>query len=247
MAGHILNNIIYKIKERFLKVNITPADKLKNILEFANGFIKQTDYTEFNHETLFLFIKMIADKINYEHSLSVIQNQFEHESDAGISGLFIDNDDEPILKYKLDKNSIKFDKPITIDLSTSPVIANTWNSDRIQNALDSIGTKDKPWKQDSNHSLQILLPFGVVCTSNGNHSIFSGTVRKTGKITIKPNSCHSIYDISHLYSKIYFDGTYYIDLQTKEIIGTAASFDFGCIFEIGRLMFENDISYPLTK
>ena len=51
-----------------------------------------------------------------------------------------------------------------------------------------------------------------------------------------------IYDISHLYSKLYFDGKYYRKNDTKEVI-KPTKFEYGCLFEIGRIISKYDISF----
>jgi hypothetical protein len=48
---------------------------------------------------------------------------------------------------------------------------------------------------------------------------------------------------------VYFDGEAYRNISDESVIGKAGSFEFGCIFEIGRLICsrERPISFTANK
>lgn len=72
----------------------------------------------------------------------------------------------------------------------------------------------------------------------GNHSIAAGIFNFQGEVipTI-------VEDISGLNNYVYCDGTYYRRKDNNEIISQVKYFEFGIIFEIGRLMVEKNISF----
>uniref|UniRef100_UPI00352262FD DUF6710 family protein n=1 Tax=Staphylococcus haemolyticus TaxID=1283 RepID=UPI00352262FD len=66
---------------------------------------------------------------------------------------------------------------------------------------------------------------------NGNHSISAGLNKSEGYIVID-----AVIDISYLYDIYEFDGKYLINKQTNE--KEEIYFEFGAIFEIGRLILD---------
>jgi hypothetical protein len=77
------------------------------------------------------------------------------------------------------------------------------------------------------------MPFGIAWVGGGNHSIMTGIVRGEGQITTD-----LVYDLSELFSLVRFDGTSFIRLSDGEEIAFVKDFEFGAIFEIGRLIHE---------
>lgn len=229
--------------------SIRNKERLSNTLEFANSLLDRSGAGSFyGEDSLFMLVKILADKINCEQSLHVIQNP-PAQSPIDIESLFMQKwDAKGAEQIQFYAKPVKIEKDLRISLSENAIIASTWSSDRISRRIKDAGTDKKPWEEDlGNHSVSLFLPIGLVISNNGNHSIFSGTVRRTGNLVIRPKSNHEVYDISHLYDIIRFDGTHYIDIKTKKNIGKASNFEFGCIFEIGRLMVERNISYPLSE
>ena len=55
--------------------------------------------------------------------------------------------------------------------------------------------------------------------------------------------CH-VFDISNLIRTIKFDGKHYRMISDDSVAFEGANFDFGCIFEIGRIILDNNISFP---
>jgi len=62
-------------------------------------------------------------------------------------------------------------------------------------------------------------------------------------IQIPGETHHKVVNLAPLYELLIFDGTYYRLKRTEEIAGKALSFEFGCIFEIGRLLNERGIYF----
>ena len=135
---------------------------------------------------------------------------------------------------------------IEISLSKDPVLTFPWEPDRLTRALGRYGAPNAPWAEDtSNHQLTLIQPIGLSIVRGGNHSIFSGLLKRDGIVTICKKSSHKIIDISPLYELLRFDGVNYLFQGTNKIVGEAASFEFGCIFEIGRLLHEKGIAFKM--
>ncbi len=134
---------------------------------------------------------------------------------------------------------VKSAEPRTLKLGVDLVMAWPWNKDSFANVLGHIGP-DKPggeWMQDKNHRPEVILPFGFAFLDGGNHSIMAGIVQGQGQLTAK-----SVYDISGLLNHVYFDGVHYRRMDTDEVLSKALNFEFGAIFEIGRLMVKHGVS-----
>lgn len=227
------------------------ADENRNRLSFFLLYAKDLmKYQEKGSENpVFALIKVLADKITNDGVVSLLTRekhcpreegghfirQFNRETDRryGISKLIFDAD------YS---HTGKIDTQIR--LATDPVIVYPWNQDRLIKGMGEIGTDMQPWKEDRrNHQMRLILPFGVSVVCNGNHSIFTGMAKRTGSIHIQADSMHEVGDYTPLYPLLRFDGTNYLHMETGEVIGEAGSFEFGCIFEIGRLLVENGIRF----
>ena len=88
----------------------------------------------------------------------------------------------------------------SIDLSIDPVISCIWNIGRVESALKNIGdgcispysNNENIFKYDKlNHYVTHIYPLGINIVSNGNHSIFSGLIKRKGFVKIT-----SIIDVS---------------------------------------------------
>ena len=89
---------------------------------------------------------------------------------------------------------------IGVDLSIDPVICCIWKTERVESALKNTGDgcmlpyshNENIFKYDqSNHYVTHIYPLGINVVSNGNHSIFSGLIKKKGIVKIT-----SVIDVS---------------------------------------------------
>ena len=69
---------------------------------------------------------------------------------------------------------------------------------------------------------------------------------ESGKIN-EPIETELARDMTKLLNYMYFDGTHYRRISDNAILCEAKSFDFGCMFELGRIMIENEISFVEYK
>ncbi|MGG0644105.1 DUF6710 family protein [Sporosarcina gallistercoris] len=128
----------------------------------------------------------------------------------------------------------------TILLNRDLVLPWPWKTSRLVNCIAQIGEGrvNNPWRQDVNHSVDLWLPMGIAWVHSGNHSISAGLIQ--GKGSIKPNA---VYDISEVYDYVQCDGFNYYRKEDGSIISSVKNAEIAAIFEIGRLMKENSISF----
>ncbi len=241
------------IKKIILRINgeeknlTSNSLKLENIKQFVNEIIKQSDIDCIN---IFTVIKLLADKITFTNTLSVIETYnttLGHYQSFSFNYLITTEDlSTEIFNffYNTTTNLANFNDTININLGIDPILPTVWERSRLSKCLAAIGTENNRWKEDeSNHYIDLLLPMGISIVHGGNHSITTGMVKCEGIIKVGQETHNNIYDISALYDFMKFDGTYYIRISDNSIICKANSFEFGCIFEIGRIIKDNNISF----
>ena len=88
------------------------------------------------------------------------------------------------------------------------------------------------------------MPLGITFVEEGNHSIETGIIKCVGSLSFDKSKYNcSVFDISPLYQQIYFDGIYYRTIRNNEIV-EKTEFEYGCLFEIGRLLsLQTDIQF----
>lgn len=145
-------------------------------------------------------------------------------------------------KYNLKSKAIIYDldTPYPFDISQNPTISSPHNSLRLLNALGRISSQlDNPFSfKKSNHFESILYaPINLLILSNGFHSSVAG-IYDTNAIFYPAQIC----DISNLYQEIYFDGLFFRYLDSNTVIQCPENKSIGTIFEIGRLLYERNLS-----
>ena len=145
-------------------------------------------------------------------------------------------------KYKFKSKAIIYDlkTPYPFDISQNPTISSPHKQIRLLNALGRISSQlDNPFSfQESNHFSSILYaPINLLIISNGFHSSVAG-IYDTNAIFYPAQIC----DISNLYHEIYFDGLSFRYLDSNIEIQCPENKSIGTIFEIGRLLYERNLS-----
>lgn len=246
MFKYLLKNV----KENVIpKKNITPEKQLGNIKDFTMRLIgNEFSHDKNNMHSIFSFIKILSDKIVLDGVCSLIKN-YENcytkekcTEDASLNtfmSLRYEGKNDYRGLFSISNYQKRIEKEYKIELSTCPVIVVPWEFTRLANAISKFGTYDNEWEEDKiNHFSILYLPIGITMLWNGTHSGFCGMLKSQGTITAK-----EVYDITELYSRIYFDGIYYRQSADDEIICKAPSFEFGCVFEIGRLISHSKIRF----
>lgn len=133
-----------------------------------------------------------------------------------------------------------------IDLSVDPVISCIWNTDRVKSALNGIGdgcmlpysNKENIFQYDKlNHYVTHIYPLGINVVGNGNHSIFSGLMKKKGIVKIT-----SIIDVSDGMNDSQISEGKNINKANKEN-HLGAIEEIRIINEIGKLMWQRKDAY----
>lgn len=128
-----------------------------------------------------------------------------------------------------------------ISLNRDLVLPWSWKKSRLITSMALIGQgrRLKQWRQDdNNHHVELWLPMGIAWVYGGNHSISAGIIQGRGEII--PSH---VYDISDVYDYVYCDGLNYYRKEDGRIISPVMNAELAAIFEIGRIMTENSISY----
>ena len=239
----------------------TEQKKLDNVIGFAkNAFhLSVTRFNDTNHNKIYDFIRMLADKINYEYVQKTITGEPNYHG-LDFKDLFIPVNHELNLAYDLSNqifNDIHFyhtAENFEIELGKDPVLSFPWVYDRLIDAVKNFATDENPWiEKTNNHEVTVMLPVGITWIQNGIHSAFSGCMSRQGKIGVTSQAIqsgrHTIINLAPLYEYIKFDGENYIftgygeEEQLHEVIGKAPNFELGCIFEIGRLLHEKGVTF----
>jgi len=143
------------------------------------------------------------------------------------------NEQGEFINYKSIKDTNKKVHPSSHLIFTFP-----WNlRGRLIPAFLNIGNNvGEPWEHDFlNHKLLHLYPLNISYITNGNHS----TV-----INIINNECEMYLDeqldLTPIYKDIYTNGMHFKNKNDDSIIDTCSSVEFAAIFEIGRLIIDNN-------
>lgn len=241
--------------------------QLQHIISFAEMIIAETDPNNTNGDSLIPVVRLLSDHINHERLLTTISPDGSQTADYRFSlfQLLLGNypvsdrsirieDGEALLNdrfstealfkylYYIETQSIQKYRSV-IRLGKDPIITSIWNGSRLASSLAAIGMPDNPWIEDiNNHHFLLWLPMGITLVNGGNHSIATGMLKCEGKLKAGINTKNPILDVSYIYTKMRFDGTYYRRTLDQSIIGKANDFAFGCIYEIGRLALRHNIS-----
>lgn len=217
--------------KRFLNKKSTTRinkEKLNSILQQVEFLAKSHDLRE--QRVIFYIVKIYADLINSERNLKLLNG----ENPNNVLDCFLTDSSYEVC----------ISDSFYINLGKVPVITEIWNKERQIKALSKIGDYENVWiEHPTNHFFKVFLPIGLTVVHNGNHSSNCGIIKSTGHLELAPNKPNAkIYDISHLYSKLYFDGKYYRENDTKEVI-KPTRFEYGCLFEIGRIISKYELSF----
>lgn len=249
---------------------------LDNIIEHANYLLEEQKHFDYpkNHP-IFAYIRTLTMKFQTENDLNVLKQKGDrirykispNNSDSlNYTSAHFEFLEEIMTPYRLNSNNtIKLKTPLTIELSKAPIISRVWRDDRLLDALLNIGSdvqeknnylvdlpleyelKTMDFKQDNmNHLCAYIYPLGFVYAYNGNHSINAGIIKAEGKLNID-----EIYDVSEMYNRFEFNGTYLFDNDKDE--HHRIPFELGALFELGRILkgyihlFPKEVQESITE
>lgn len=249
--------------------NAERSKELKQLLRHVEDILKDETHLEYpkNHP-VFSIIRTLTMNIQTQNDLNILKQNNDmiiYDTTPNSSKSFHYTSSffyflEEITRKRNMINQKQFivnmERPMLIRLETVPVISVVWRSDRLINALKIIGkdVKEKNnflleisepyvyktynFEEDTlNHFATYLFPLGMVWVHNGNHSINADILKSEGEINVK-----EVYDMRFMYDHYLFDGTYLTDSKYDEKI--EIQFEFGALFEIGRILLDYPELFP---
>lgn len=210
--------------------------RLDSILWIATLLVEESDEKDIRKHPVYGLIRALINYQLYDN----VRLLCEGEEVPEIENVFRDLG----VKYGRDDNDIEYIKidrvtdheRIEIDLSKDAIILCAWKQMRFCYALLHIGNDvgvDFEFKRDNHFSFYVE-PIGVTVLYNGNHSTLCGILKGEGKIYPQ-----QVYDITRSYDDMYFDGNYFRDIKTKQIIQEVEFFELGAVYEVGRIYLES--------
>ena len=215
--------------------------ELNAVLDFAENLIEINNSNECDfggkkdNSAIFSYIKHICDVINTNNTFRIIKEKCENKT-------YILEDD---ILFGDTPNKSDIISPFKVYLGKDSVISSAKDFGKMEYVFKHIGGNGVPWQEDKiNHSYRLIMPLGITFVEEGNHSIETGIIKCVGSLSFDKSKYNcSVFDISPLYQQIYFDGIYYRTIRNNEIV-EKTEFEYGCLFEIGRLLsLQTDIQF----
>lgn len=190
-----------------LKYEESLKDKL-NIIEFFMEVTRKD--IQFDLLSKFLYSKMDDIEISFPFPM----NYFSSDSDITNRAVLIREDK-------------------AIDLSRDTVILLPWDRYKFSNTIKSISENGFKYIK-SNHRGYYFRDLDLCYVNNGNHSIATGIIKKTGQIKVRE------YDIKNLFKELTTDGSnWYINGEKQ--LNKVFDFRIAILYELAR------IKYSFTK
>lgn len=231
-------NLFNKINKH--KDNRNQKYIFNSMMNFAKEVLLESknDNNTYKVHPLVDVIRLIGKKVQNKYLIELTNvDCFSRLESKNIYNIFFNSknrNDQYIFNSIIKKDTVK-----EINLSKDLIITFPWKRERLIRTITYLGeNRARLWRQDNNHSVQLILPIGLCLVSSGNHSIASGIIQGEGQI-----KTDRIYDISKIYEHVFCDGINYIRTKDNSIISSVDDVEMAAIFEIGRLMKDNSISY----
>ena len=211
-------------------------EKLNKVLEVASQIIDQNDNKDVRKHPIYSLIKSM---VKY-HLYDIVRALYEGDVVPYVDSLY-NNVGAYLLNSDILKN-IKIynerESGIDIDLAKNAVLVCAWNRERFVDAVLNIGENGgKSFEYDKiNHRSAYIYPIGLTIVYNGNHSILSGILNGEGFIR-----ANETYDLMPTYEYMYFDGMYFRTKNGDRILYKVDRFELGALYEIGRILTNNNI------
>lgn len=245
------NKTLMKLEAKDKRKNNRTNAQLNNVLEQANYILEKNQLITYEQQhPIFSYIKIFTDLIQSKLATTLLKNGRDNIYTKRYKwfntvNAYLKPIDEILLGGKFSNATLFTKTNLVVSNARDPIITHIWNADRLSDAIRNIGEgmvdksfleigmrKENKFKYDNlNHKGEYIYPLGIINIYNGNHSISAGLNKSEGHIVID-----EVVDISYLYDIYEFDGKYLINKQTNE--KEEIYFEFGAIFEIGRLILD---------
>jgi len=221
-----------------------------SIMRFAQSVLDRTSDLEGNKDSrdeskehpLVDVVRLVGRQLQTKYITNLLYEKYESNLpslDPEII-LFNPSTDMTLDGISFEDIQIEIGQRKKISLNRDLVLPWPWKTSRIVNCFAQIGEgrRNGSWRQDFNHNVELWLPMGIGWVHGGNHSISVGIIQGEGNII--PSS---VYDISKVYDYVGCDGINYFRKEDGFVISPVKNAEFAAIFEIGRMMKKNSISY----
>lgn len=177
-------------------------------------------------------VTAILRPLQAEHMLSVAERaQHAARDPIDLYRLFSPDDFFSVFE---ESDCLRLDvEGFQLDLTRDIVMPTPWRRAGFVSALTTIGQGkiSGQWRQDSNHSVSLLLPWHIGVVTGGNHSITAGVLGHQGVL-----SPTDVLDFTPLLNRVVCDGDYFIDRYSHEPIARVKDGRMAALYEIGRLL-----------
>lgn len=235
-----------KRRSRFFLSSSERADERKRRERFAQLLLAADEIAALNKQALPSMVRALARPLQARRLTQALENKLHGApKEVNFDDLFFptfapltgdgqtlydltrrDRTSERVLNYKL-------------RLSRDIVLPAAWHRGWLVNTLANIGSSKSAgaWRPDVNHSVELILPFGLGRVLGGNHSITAGIADGEGWVPAKP--C----DLSKAYAHVVYDGVEFVRKHDGAVLSSPAEEESGILFEIGRLMVKLGVEY----
>lgn len=234
----MLKNILKKLTNKQSNNPPVPSKnerRLEKVIGIANKIRKE------NPAALKDYVQLLGRKLQSDYMCKCLTHLEAHKvPDLDARVVWFDEstqlDESGTDLYKI-KNELHEEKVLT--LASDLVLPWPWEMNRIVSNLSHIGLNRAcgAWRQDSNHIVEYWKTFGIAWVHGGNHSIMTGIIRGEGQLAAR-----KVYDLSGLFNLVKFNGNEFVRIDNNEVISTVEHFEFGCIFEIGRMIHKHNLN-----
>jgi hypothetical protein len=234
----LLKNYLSEPREQSLSERAAIECQKREVARIQRGHLADVltvaeEIAKKNPEALKDFVYLLGRKIQ-NHYMCRVVSQFDSMADSFAPEHVWFPKSVPLntSRQSLDTLRQTVESTRTLHLASNVVLPWPWKQERVIDNFIDLGANRKEWKQDfRNHSVEYWLPFGIGWVHGGNHSITLGIVQGQGNITTD-----SVYDMSALFLLVHFNGIAFIRTDNGEVLSEVESFEFACIFEVGRIM-----------
>jgi hypothetical protein len=177
-------------------------------------------------------VTAILRPLQAEHMLSVAERaQHAARDPIDLYRLFSPDDFFSVFE---ERDCLRLDvEGYQLDLTRDIVMPTPWRRAGFVSALTTIGQGkiSGQWRQDSNHSVSLLLPWHIGVVTGGNHSITAGVLGHQGVL-----SPTDVLDLTPLLNRVVCDGDHFIDRYSHEPTARVKDGRMAALYEIGRLL-----------
>lgn len=193
---------------------------------------------------IFDYIYTLGKPTQFQRIVDCIDGSIKNNNDSGIDQLFMNispiesRNLYELLSYKTLQEDIQLINPSKYLIFSYP-----WNQERLFSAFMEVGNEvGNPWEhQDLNHRLTMIDPIKIGVIDNGNHSATMNIISNEAQF-----KATQYVDLEPWFSKIYSDGVHFKSIADHKVIGRVTSLEMAAIFEIGRLLIQNDRDTKLS-